>query len=836
MSDKLIDPLAQTFYVDNPKGIFATSVDVYFFEGDDTLPVSVELRPTDNGTPSAKDIYPFSQVSLEPEDVVVSADASEPTNFKFKAPIFLKGETFHTLVVIANSKKYSVWVAKMGEADVTKSNDENSKQVFVSGNPNSGVFFRSQNGATWTPSEREDMKFTLYRANFLENSGNINFYNPELTVGNDQVSILDNDAFEMESRQERFLLSQGLNDVGFTTGVTVKQQNSTGTGNYVGNAGAATSLSIFNAGIGLTPSAGGLTYFDVPISKITGEGRNATCNLTVQNGVAVAATVVAGGNGYQVGDIVTINTVGSGLGRNLRLSISELGDKNEIIVDDIQGQFKTGAGTTVLYENSSGITTELNFSSGGGVTITDNTIIHDGLHIKVNHPNHGMYAPENVVTIDDVDPDSPSVDTTADIDEDSTAPIPLDDLLISDDTGLSIFATFENVGVSSTNPGYIQIEEEIIGYTGIDGLNLTGITREVDDSEGSSYEAGVDVVKYELNGVSLRRINKNHELQDATVDNPIDLDYYTIRIDPQEDGIDRSNSPFGYPDLYFRETKSSGGDDITATQNIQFEIIDPEISVTEINGTEVELNLRTVSGRSVGGSQESFIDQGFEKISTEEETFLSSPRLICSRINETELLDGIDGIEGNKSLNLSVNLTTSSATLSPVIDLDRCSVILIGNRMNKPITDYVNDERTADLENDPHAFVYATRPITLENPATSIQVYVTAYVNTNSDLRAFYAIDDDGKEELIYYPFPGFENIDNQGNVEDISKSDGTPDEKLSKTDSKGFESDELDFQELKFSINKLPSFRAFGIKLCASTEDTTYPVRLKDLRVIALA
>tara|TARA_R100001509_G_C4783543_1_gene187261 strand:- start:19 stop:621 length:603 start_codon:yes stop_codon:yes gene_type:complete len=194
MSDKLIDPLAQTFYVDNPKGIYATSVDVYFYEGDERLPVSVELRPTVNGVPSSGDIYPFSQVTLEPSDVTATADANIPTNFKFKSPVFLKGETFHSLVVTCNSKDYSVWVAKMGEPDVTKSNAAESKRVFVSSNPNSGVFFRSQNGATWTPSEREDMKFTLYRANFTENSGNINFYNPELSVGNDQVSILDNDA------------------------------------------------------------------------------------------------------------------------------------------------------------------------------------------------------------------------------------------------------------------------------------------------------------------------------------------------------------------------------------------------------------------------------------------------------------------------------------------------------------------------------------------------------------------------------------------------------------------------------------------------------------------
>ena len=66
------------------------------------------------------------------------------------------------------------------------------------------------------------------------------------------------------------------------------------------------------------------------------------------------------------------------------------------------------------------ITTQINAASGG-LLVNDSTVVHDGLHIKVNHPNHGMYAPENLVKIDDVDPDHPSVDATADIAEDSTA-------------------------------------------------------------------------------------------------------------------------------------------------------------------------------------------------------------------------------------------------------------------------------------------------------------------------------------------------------------------------------------------------------------------------------
>ena len=94
MSNKLIDPLAQTFYVDNPKGIFATSVDVYFYEGDRNLPVTVELRPTINGTPSATDIYPFSSVTLEPSQVIVSPDASSRQGLRLNLQYFLKEKLF----------------------------------------------------------------------------------------------------------------------------------------------------------------------------------------------------------------------------------------------------------------------------------------------------------------------------------------------------------------------------------------------------------------------------------------------------------------------------------------------------------------------------------------------------------------------------------------------------------------------------------------------------------------------------------------------------------------------------------------------------------------------
>jgi hypothetical protein len=836
MSLKLTDPLAQSFYVSDPKGFFATSVDVYFYSKDSSLPVSVELRPMKLGIP-LPEVYPFSRVTLEPGLVFTSPDATTRTKFKFSSPVYLEGEKFHALVLTANSKQYTVWVAKLGSEDVTYSNAETSQRIIVTSQPLTGSLFLSQNGQTWTPQQEMDLKFVLSRASFKNNAANINFYNPELKRGNNQIAILAKDALEISSKRVRFTLDQTITDTNLIIGNTIKQQSSDGQGNYVSNAGIATNnLTIVNSGIGYTPSLGGFTFFDVPLTTVSGTGKNATADITINGGVAIGATIVLGGSGYSVGDLLTADAIGTEvLGRNLRLSVSAISGINEIVVDQIQGTFRVGAAYTMQYVTSAGISTDINAATGGNVKIVSSTVENDGLNIKVNHLNHGMHAGENVVTLSKVSPDSPETELSTNYPAFGNVDIPISNLRVSSTTGVSLFATFENVGVSSTNPGFVLIGDEIVAYTGISGNNLTGVTRQVDGTNAYAYDVGTDIRKYELAGISLRRINKTHKLQDATVTNPIDLDYYHIRIDTNFDGLDRSASPESLPELHFNVRKSTGGSFIEATQNIQYEIVRPIVQTMILNGTDVNISLRALSGQSVGGSEVSFVDQGFEPIALNATTYLTSPRLLCSRVNELENAVGQD-IEGDKSLCLTANLSTTDTRLSPVIDLERVALILTSNRINNPVTNYITDERTSTLKDDPHSFVYATKPISLETPSTSIKVIVSAYVNVASDLRAFYAIMSDAKDSIIYYPFPGYTNLDANGNVINLEDSDGSPDQKVEKTDIFGFASNELIFKDYEFTINKLPSFKNFGIKLVGNSTNQTYPIRLRDLRVIALA
>ena len=818
------DPLAQSFYVNQPEGIFVTSIDVFFGSKDETLPVVVQLRPMQLGLPTEK-IYPFSEVVVDPQYVYVSEDASVATRITFDGPVYLSGGEYHSVVLLSASNNYTAWISRMGESDITSATNPELDEIVISEQPLLGSLFKSQNGSTWNPSQYEDLKFTLFKAVFSPFSGSVNFTNPLLNVGTEQIPALNPNAFEIDSNRIRVGLGTTVVQDDLTLGNTISQLGSNATGNYVGSAGSAFGiLSITNSGIGYT---GNQTYNGVSLTNITGTGSNATANISIQNGVAIAATIGAGGTGYSIGDVVTPIQIGSNnLGTNMRLSIGDIRGVNELIIDNVQGSFVAGVGKTIQFVNNAGVTSSLNSGIGGNVLLSSAPIVvTDGLHIKVNHNNHGMYSTQNTVTINNAKSDIALTKLSADYSNSDTGTITIDDG--------SAFGTFEGVGVGTTTLGYARIGKEIFSYSGATATTLTGITtRGVDGTLSVNHYSGDTVEKYELNGISLRRINTNHNLADATVTDPIGLDYYTIKIDTSKNGVDRSLST-SLPQLHFDETKSTGGKGILPTENVPFEIVTPIIENITPVGTNLTAKIRTVSGKSIDGTEVPFQDQGFEDISLISDNYMDSPRIVASRINETTSLSGLPQ---NKSFTLSLDMTTNNPNLSPIVDLDRIAVILTSNRVDNPITDYSSDPRTSTVIDDPNSFVYASKPVTLETPATSIKIYMTGHINVFSDIRAFYAISNDPDQELIYNPFPGYTNLLPSGEIIDPSKNNGLPDKALPKTDKLAYTSSQVVYKDYEYTIDNLASFRYFSIKLVGTSTNAAQPPRVKDLRVISLA
>ncbi len=174
------DPLAQTFLIDDKGGVFVSSLDLYFQSkpgsSDSQVPVTLQIREVKNGYPSTN-ILPFSEVSLNPNLVNTSVDASVATTFNFNSPVFIQENTEYAFVLLANTQEYNVYVSRVGQTNL-------GSDRTISQQPYAGVLFKSQNGSTWTAEQNEDVKFKMKRCEFQNVQGNVTFCNDSLPVRN----------------------------------------------------------------------------------------------------------------------------------------------------------------------------------------------------------------------------------------------------------------------------------------------------------------------------------------------------------------------------------------------------------------------------------------------------------------------------------------------------------------------------------------------------------------------------------------------------------------------------------------------------------------------------
>ena len=832
-----VDPLAQSFEVPDENGVFITKCDVFFKSKDtNSLPITMQIRTMQTGLPTTT-IIPFGEVVLDPSQVSISDDGKTATTFTFPSPVYLESGNSYCVVLLSASNEYTVWVSRMGEEDVTTLNLPESQKIVVSQQPLLGSLFKSQNGATWDPSQLEDLKLTLYRAKFVTGSSTVRFYNPKLDIGNNQVVTLRPNPLDCISKSTLIGLGKSLTSAevtGLTPGSPILQSNnSTFRSNLksvVGSVGIGSTLTITSAGLGFTSAF--KTYSNVNLVAITGRGFGAKVNLSVQNGVAIAATVSIGGTGYAYGDSLEVNySQTNGLGNNLILTIPNnvgvISAFNSLLVDRVQGTLNQNSIDSLFYVGTSGTT----LLSGASVnTITDLT---DGLHFKVSHNNHGMYSLVDKVVLSGIEPDQKPETLKATYNSTSTSSITV--------SSVGIFTSFENLPVSSINPGYILIDSEVISYTGVVTAtnSLTGITRNIDDTVSGSYALESPIFKYELNGVSLRRINKTHNFSDTDlVTYPTDLDYYYVKVGMSSRGLDRTpTNGLGYSALYFNSDKSCGSYDTVplmgspkgpkATQNIPFNVIRPNFQTLLPQKTSISAKARTFSGSSPDSNLTPFLDQGFIDISLNSNNELNSPRIICSQVNEETYLSSFPG---KKSFTMELTLSTEDEKVSPMIDLDRINLITIANRINSKITDYADDPRVNSLTDDPTAATYLSNIVILDKNADSLKVFFDAFRHSTNDIRVCYRIfrSDAPTTSQLWELFPGYDNLDSNSQVIDPAKNSGRSDKNVSNSTL------EDDYKSYEFTASNLPQFNGFQIKILMSGTNSAFVPKIRDFRVIS--
>jgi len=819
------DPLAQSFTVDGA-GVYLTSFDLFFAKKDPKAKVFIELRTVELGTPTDILVQDYAQIALSPKNIKTSNDASVATNIKFKSPVFLQGGKEYAIVILSPaSDKYEMFVSTMGQKTIKTSTLPDVQNVIVSKQYIGGSLFKSQNGTIWTPSQYQDLTFKLYKAKFVK-SGTLTFYNEDITPGGSNTARLRNNPLRGLPRK-LVVPIDGTLSANVVPGKKVGESTSSITGIVENIGGPVGVASIVTSGSGYPTGS----FTGVELYSVTGKGTGAEATIQFANGEILTYSVTANGNGYVPGEVLGISTStissgsASGSGSGGQFSISSIGSADRLYLTNVQGENFTNNADIEYYTNPDDEATRTDSGAdvNGSSSLVDDR--YTGNIFTVRQFNHGHHGGNNKIQIIDVNPDTQRVRVTANFG--------LNDTTVSV-ANTSVFARFEGI---TTSAGYALIGNEVVSYNGITAGSggagtLTIVNRGVNDSVAIPHSINSFIRPYEVNGVSLMRINATHDIPSSFYQTRnSNIDNYFLEFD-RTTFVSRSS---GDQMLNFEAQKGFGGKTVGISQNHQFSSIEPLFNViTPGKGTSVTAQLRTVSGTSAGGNEISFVDQGYSGVPLNKVLHYRTPRLVASRVNEIERLSALPL---SKSLTMRVNFSSNSADLSPAMDIANASFVLGRNKVNKPISDYVADARSNRISGDPHSFVFVSNVISLEQPATSLKVIVAANRQVDADFRVLYRLfkADSTEVSQSYIPFPGYDNMkDTDGDgfgdrVISLDKNSGRADAFVLADNPDGF-------SEYQFTANNLDQFIGFSIKIVASSSNESTPPIFKDFRCVALA
>ena len=126
-------------------------------------------------------------VAVDPGTTSVT-NSTTATRFNFDYPVYLQNNTEYSFAIESDSTDYAIWSSKLGGLEVATNS-------VVTSQPSLGSVFKSQNVDSWSEDLFEDIKFTLYRAEFNINRPAI----VELTNESLGYELLDTNPFETDS-------------------------------------------------------------------------------------------------------------------------------------------------------------------------------------------------------------------------------------------------------------------------------------------------------------------------------------------------------------------------------------------------------------------------------------------------------------------------------------------------------------------------------------------------------------------------------------------------------------------------------------------------------------
>jgi len=432
-------------------------------------------------------------------------------------------------------------------------------------------------------------------------------------------------------------------------------------------------------------------------------------------------------------------------------------------------------------------------------------------YVKINSYSHGMYTTSSSVRLLDVEGDRK--DSVVEVTNRVLSGTPSDgtytDLDVAYASGSGGSGLKVDITVASGVISDFRISDVGQGYSVNDNLIVSNF------NSGADVTFNVSSIEDTIGGFplnSIRYVAGNSLAAFTTIAN-ITMDSFTIIPDTSSyQGINKLEN------AWTALNSTSAGGRPRMLKNVYYDVGQTMIPHVQPQGTKIFSNIYpTAMSSPEGFAPQTPYSKDNESVffTLNDNIYFNRPNVVASRLNE------VDKMQSERSLDIRIQFTTDNPNVSPVFDLESMGFVAVMNRINN--IDTSSDVPTGttyvastEPEGDNNKFVYVTKKVELQNPATSLKVFADNFRPLGTELEFMYKII----------------KTDEDTPVDDIGwryfNTTGTSDIEI--------DADSRSFKEYSYTADDLPEFISFAIKIVGKSSNTCIVPVVTSFRALALA
>ena len=257
-------------------------------------------------------------------------------------------------------------------------------------------------------------------------------------------------------------------------------------------------------------------------------------------------------------------------------------------------------------------------------------------------------------------------------------------------------------------------------------------------------------------------------------------------INPTWEGYSIQTGISGTP-LGFIVSSVGGGNSVTATQQAMYDVFIPQVQTVVPNGTNITSTIKQSNGTSYGSTRTSGGSSNYN-LTGATVVFLNDVNS-----NDNPSVIGSTDNASSETVELNLSLSTSDSKVSPIIDLQRVSLLTLENVIdNSDAAQHITTPTVIDDASEGLKVIFAAnRP-----SSSSFELYVKTAADEDK------LVDSDWVQVTLDEPVPSDDNLDT--------------------------------FRDYEFTHNA-NQFSVFQVKLVMKSTNSSKSPTIRDLRAIAL-